>query len=204
MKNYKLEVEKLTAKHTQELEELELKYKIINYLELNNIPVPDNIVMPCQDIWVSYEVNNIGQALNLIKSFDLLKCGIYSNGTTSIKPLAQFNDNELEKIEWEFSTPYLRLQRYSFKRETDNVLCFWVNIDNHIIFIRVKIEEGINLIVDTIRDKRGRKIKTEVSCPVRNYNHKLSFYVSGEEIADFRLFFNSLEQIEEVFDAEKL
>ena len=200
MKKYELEVEKLKAKHVKELEELEIKSNIVNYLELTNLPVPNNIVIPCGDIWATYEVNNIGQALNIINSFELLRYGIYSNGTTSIKPLTQFNKNELEKIEWAFSTPYLRLEKYDFQRETDSTLCFWVNIDNNIIFIRVKIKEGINLIVDVIRDKRGRKIKTEVSCPIRNYNHRLQFYKSGEEDADFRLFFHDVKQIEEVFE----
>ena len=204
MKKYELEVEKLKAKHVKELEELEIKSNIVNYLELNNLPVPDNIVIPCCDIWATYEVKDINQALNIINSFELLRYGIYSNGTTSIKPLTQFNKNELEKIEWAFSTPYLRLEKYNFSSKTDNTLCFWVDVDSRIIFIRIKIKEGINLIVDIIRDGRGRKIKTEVSCPVRNYNHRLSFYKSGEEDADFRLFFHSIEQLEEVFYNEKV
>ena len=204
MKKYSLDLENLKVKHAKELEELELKSNIYSYLDLNNLPLPDNIVIPCLDIWATYEVDNINQALNIVNSFELLKYGIYSNGTTSIKPLTQFSKNELEKIELEFSTPYLRLEKYSFNSKTDNVLNFWVSIANHVVFIRVKIKEGINLIVSIIRDKRGRKIKTEVSCPVRNYNHRLKFYSGSEESADFRLFFNSLEQIEEGFNNEKL
>ena len=199
MKKYILEVENLKVKHAKELEELELKHNIVSYLTLNNLPVPNNIVMPCLDIWATYEVDNINQAITIINSFDLLKYGIYSNGTTSIKPLNFFSEKELEKIEWDFITPYLRFENYNFSDKTDNTLCFWINVDNSIIFVRIKIKEGINLIVDIIRDKRGRKIKTEISCPVRNYNHRLQFYTSGEGSADFRLFFNSLEQIEEAF-----
>ena len=205
MKNYKLEVENLKAKHAQELEELELNSNIYNYLELNNLPVPDNIVILCNNIWATYEVNDIKQALKIVKSFELLKYGIYSNGTTTIKPLTQFNKNELEKINWEFTTPYLRLEKYSFKQGTDNTLCFWVNIDSHIVFIRIKVKEGINLIVDVIRDaKTKRKIKTEITCPIRNYNHRLQFYTSGKTSADFRLFFHDIKQIEEVFENENL
>ena len=200
MKKYELELKNLQEKQAKELQELELKHKILSGLESKALPIPDNVYIPCGDIWLTYEADNIQQALNIVKSFDLIKYGIYSNGTTSIKPLTQFSDNELEKIYLEFMQPYLGLEKYDFKRETDTTLTFWADISGYIVKIKIEIKEGINLDVSIIRDKRGRKIKTEVSCLVRNYNHRLQFYKPGEGSADFRLFFHSLEQIAEVFE----
>lgn len=200
MNNYKLELETLQKKQKEELQELELKYNIIKTLEAENISIPNRIFNNNGEIWLTYAVDNISQALKIIKGFKLVEYGIYSNGTTSIKPLTQFNKNELEKIDLIFNYPFLNLEKYSFKNNTDNTLKFWSYIDNKLVFIKIEIKEGINLIIDVIRNqKTRRKIKTEITCPVRNYNHKMQFYAGSDEGANFKLFFNSLEQIEEVF-----
>ena len=107
------------------------------------------------------------------------------------------------KIDLKFNYPYLQLVKHSFKNGTDNTLAFWSYVADKLVFIKIEIKKGINLLVDVIRDKRGRKIKTEVSCPVRNYSHKMRFYYSSDDGADFRLFFNSLEQLEGVFTDEE-
>ena len=203
MKKYILEVENLKVKHAKELEELELKHSIIQALEDGSLPIPNSIFCGNGEPWLTYKVDNIQPAFNIIKSFNLVEYGIYSNGTTSTKPLTQYNDKELEKINLTFSCPYLELEKFSFKYSTDNALNFWSCIGDRLVFIKVEIKEGINLIVDIIRDGRGRKIKTEISCLVRNYNHKIRFYSGSDDGADFRLFFNSLEQLEEVFNNDK-
>ena len=204
MKKYILEVENLKVKHAKELEELELKHSIIQALEDGSLPIPNSIFCGNGVPWLTYKVDNIQPALNIIKSFNLVEYGIYSNGTTSIKPLNQYNDKELEKINLTFSCPYLELEKFSFKYSTDNALKFWSYVGDILVFIKIEIKEGINLLVDIIRDSRTkRKIKTEISCPVRNYNHKIRFYSGSEDSADFRLFFNSIEQIEEAFNNDK-
>lgn len=201
MNNYKLELETLQKKQAEELQELELKYNIIKTLEAENIFIPDRIFNNNCEIWLTYTVDNISQALKIIKGFKLVEYGIYENGITSIKPLENYDKKELEKIDLIFNCPYLNLEKYSFKNNTDNTLKFWSYIDDRLVFIKIEIKEGINLIVDVIRDaKTKRKIKTEITCPVRNYNHKMQFYAGSDEGANFRLFFNSLEQIEEVFE----
>ena len=204
MNKYKLELAEVKAKHIKELQELELKHSIIQTLEDGNKPIPNSIFCGNGEPWLTYKVDNIQQGIEIVKCFNLVEYGIFSNGTTSIKPLTQYNAKELEKIHLNFSCPYLELEKHSFKYSTDNALKFWSYIGDTLVFIRIEIKEGINLVVDIIRDKRGRKIKTEISCPVRNYNHKIRFYAGGEDNADFRLFFNSIEQIEEVFNNEKL
>ena len=204
MKKYILEVENLKVKHAKELEELELKHSILQSLEDGSLPTPNSIFCGNGEPWLTYKVDSIQQAVEIVNNFNLVEYGIYSNGTTSIKPLTQYNDRELEKINLTFSCPYLELEKHSFKHSTDNALKFWSYIADRLVFIKVEIKECINLITDVIRDKRGKKIKTEISCPVRNYNHKIRFYSGSEDSADFRLFFNSIEQIEEVFSNEKL
>ena len=205
MNKYKLELAEVKAKHIKELQELELKHSIIQTLEDGNKPIPNSIFCGNGEPWLTYRVDNIQQAIEIVKCFNLVEYGIFSNGTTSIKPLTQFNNNELEKIHLNFSCPYLELEKHSFKYSTDNALIFWSYVADKLVYIKIEIKKGINLVVDVIRNQRTkRKIKTEISCPVRNYNHKIRFYAGGEDSADFRLFFNSIEQIEEVFNNEKL
>ena len=201
MNNYKLELETLQKKQAEELQELELKYNIIKTLEAENIFIPDRIFNNNGEIWLTYAVDNISQALKIIKGFKLVEYGIYNNGTTSIKPLTEYNKKELGKIDLKFNCPYLNLEKYSFKNNTDNTLKFWSYIDDKLVFIKIEIKEGINLIIDVIRDaKTRRKIKTEITCSVSNYNHKIQFYFGSDEGANFRLFFNTIEQLEEVFE----
>lgn len=200
MKKYKLELEEVKAKHAKELQELELKHSIIQTLEAGSLPIPDRLFCGNSEPWLTYSVDSIKQAVEIVNSFELLRYGIYSNGTTSIKPLIQYNDRELEKIDLKFSCPSLELVKHSFKTRTDNTLIFWSYISDILVFIKIEIKKGVNLIVDIIRDKRGRKIKTEISCPIRKYNHKLQFYYPSDDGADFRLFFNDIKQVEEVFE----
>ena len=91
MKKYKIELEKLKAKHAKELRELELQHKILNSLESKALPIPARIFMHSTDIWITYKVDNIKQAVEIVKNFDCVEYGIYSNGTTSVKPLIQYN-----------------------------------------------------------------------------------------------------------------
>lgn len=201
MKKYILELAELKAKQAKELQEFELKHNIIQTLEDGSLPIPDRIFCGNGEPWLTYEADNIQQAIEVVKSFDCVEFGIYSNGTTSIKPLSQYNDKEREKIDLIFNCPYLNLEKYSFKNNTDNTLIFWSYVDTKLVYIKIEIKKGISLLVDIIRNpSTKRKIKTEISCPVRNYNHKLRFYSGSDDGADFRLFFNSLDQIKEAFE----
>ena len=200
MNKYKLELAEVKAKHIKELQELELKHSIIQILEDGNKHIPNSIFCGNGEPWLTYKVDNIQQGIEIVKCFNLVEYGIFSNGTTSIKPLTQYNAKELEEIHLNFSCPYLELEKHSFKYSTDNTLIFWSYVADKLVYIKIEIKKGINLVVDVIRNQRTkRKIKTEISCPVRNYNHKIRFYAGGEDSADFRLFFNDIKQIEEVF-----
>lgn len=165
--NYDLSIEKLKAKHEEEMRELLTAHEIMATLPRP----PTRVLFSLQpQPWIMYSVQTLQQAVLLAEEFSNRAEYVHAKGTfTSLQPASRLkeDDNYTKYIEVQGGAPYLHLQTVDRCPSSAELVFFTTVLQDKIAKVLINIELPPARIHLTVLHESGRHGRYGGSVEVR-------------------------------------